>query len=225
MRILLVEDDLMIGETLSEALMDEAYTVDWVKDGRQAILTLKVQAYDLVLLDLGLPEIDGMGVLTAIRDAKLETPVLILTARDALQDRIKGLDAGADDYVIKPFELGEVLARMRVLIRRSQGKTDNQLSVGDLRLDISNKRVTIADKPIDITAKEFMLLQTFMLTPDKVLSKNQLEDSLYGWGMEVESNAIEFLIHSLRKKIGQDRIKNVRGMGWYIAQADDSKVE
>ena len=225
MRILLVEDDLMIGETLSEALMDEAYTVDWVKDGRQAILTLKVQAYDLVLLDLGLPEIDGMGVLTAIRDAKLETPVLILTARDALQDRVKGLDAGADDYVIKPFELGEVLARMRVLIRRSQGKTDNQLSVGDLRLDISNKRVTIADKPIDITAKEFMLLQTFMLTPDKVLSKNQLEDSLYGWGMEVESNAIEFLIHSLRKKIGQDRIKNVRGMGWYIAQADDSKVE
>ena len=225
MRILLVEDDLMIGETLSEALMDEAYTVDWVKDGRQAILTLKVQAYDLVLLDLGLPEIDGMGVLTAIRDAKLETPVLILTARDALQDRIKGLDAGADDYVIKPFELGEVLARMRVLIRRSQGKTDNQLSVGDLRLDISNKRVTIADKPIDITAKEFMLLQTFMLTPDKVLSKNQLEDSLYGWGMEVESNAIEFLIHSLRKQIGLDRIKNVRGMGWYIAQADDSKVE
>ena len=225
MRILLVEDDLMIGETLSEALMDEAYTVDWVKDGKQAILTIKVQAYDLILLDLGLPEIDGMGVLTAIRETKLETPVLILTARDALQDRIKGLDAGADDYVIKPFEPGEVLARMRVLIRRSQGKTDNLLTVGDLSLDIANKRVTIADKPIEITAKEFMLLQTFMLTPDKVLSKNQLEDSLYGWGMEVESNAIEFLIHSLRKKIGHDWIKNMRGFGWYIAQNQEHKAE
>lgn len=225
MRILLVEDDLMIGETLSETLVDEAYSVDWVKNGRQAILTIKVQPYDLILLDLGLPEIDGMGVLNAIRAAKLETPVLILTAKDALQDRITGLDAGADDYVIKPFELGEVLARMRVLIRRSQGKTNNLLTVGDLSLDIANKRVTIADKPIELTAKEFMLLQTFMLTPDKVLSKNQLEDSLYGWGMEVESNAIEFLIHSLRKKIGHEWIKNMRGFGWYIAQDQERKAE
>ena len=220
MRVLLVEDDLMIGETLSDALQDEAYTVDWVKDGQQAIATLKVQPYNLVLLDLGLPKVDGMGVLMAIRTAKIDTPVLILTARDATQDRILGLDAGADDYVVKPFDLGEVLARMRVLIRRSQGKTDNLLQIGTLALDTLNKKVTLDNKPIDITAKEYMLLTTFMLSPDKVLSKTQLEDSLYGWDMEVESNAIEFLIYSLRKKIGHSLIKNVRGLGWYISQAD-----
>ncbi|MGP4974213.1 response regulator [Psychrobacter alimentarius] len=217
MRVLVVEDDLMIGESLSEALQDEAYTVDWVKDGRQAILTLKVQPYDIILLDLGLPEVDGMGVLNAIRDAKIETPVLILTARDQLKDRIAGLDSGADDYVVKPFELGEVFARMRVLIRRSQGKADNQVAVGNLSLDNVHKRVMMDGNSIDLTAKEYMLLTTFMLSPEKVLSKNALEDSLYGWGDEVESNAIEFLIHSLRKKIGQDRIKNVRGLGWYIS--------
>ncbi|GLR29812.1 MULTISPECIES: response regulator [Psychrobacter] len=219
MRVLVVEDDLMIGESLSEALQDEAYTVDWVKDGRQAILTLRVQPYDIILLDLGLPEVDGMGVLTAIRDAKIETPVLILTARDQLKDRIAGLDSGADDYVVKPFELGEVFARMRVLIRRAQGKADNQVTVGNLSLDTAHKRVMMDGSPIDLTAKEYMLLTTFMLSPEKVMSKNELEDSLYGWGGEVESNAIEFLIHSLRKKVGQDRIKNVRGLGWYISNA------
>lgn len=219
MRVLVVEDDLMIGESLSEALQDEAYTVDWVKDGRQAILTLRVQPYDIILLDLGLPEVDGMGVLTAIRDAKIETPVLILTARDQLKDRIAGLDSGADDYVVKPFELAEVFARMRVLIRRAQGKADNQVTVGNLSLDTAHKRVMMDGSPIDLTAKEYMLLTTFMLSPEKVMSKNELEDSLYGWGGEVESNAIEFLIHSLRKKVGQDRIKNVRGLGWYISNA------
>lgn len=217
MRVLLVEDDLMIGESLSEALQDEAYTVDWVKDGRQAILTLKVQAYDIILLDLGLPEIDGMGVLTVIRDAKIDTPVLIITARDEVKDRIAGLDSGADDYVVKPFDLGEVFARMRVLIRRAQGKADNQLSVGNLTLDTAHKRVLMNTLPVDLTAKEYMLLTTFMLAPEKVMSKTKLEDSLYGWGGEVESNAIEFLIHSLRKKVGQERIKNVRGLGWYIS--------
>ena len=219
MRVLLVEDDLMIGESLSEALQDEAYTVDWVKDGRQAILTLRVQPYDIILLDLGLPEVDGMGVLAAMRDAKIDTPVLILTARDQLKDRIKGLDSGADDYVVKPFELGEVFARMRVLIRRAQGKADNQVTVGNLSLDTAHKRVMMESNPVDLTAKEYMLLTTFMRSPEKVMSKTQLEDSLYGWGGEVESNAIEFLIHSLRKKVGQDRIKNVRGLGWYISNA------
>ncbi|MBP3947131.1 response regulator [Psychrobacter sp. K31L] len=217
MRVLVVEDDLMIGESLCEALQDEAYTVDWVKDGRQAILTLRVQPYDIILLDLGLPEVDGMGVLTAIRDAKIETPVLILTARDQLRDRVAGLDSGADDYVVKPFELAEVFARMRVLIRRAQGKADNQVTVGNLSLDTAHKRVMMDGRPIDLTAKEYMLLTTFMLSPEKVMSKNELEDSLYGWGGEVESNAIEFLIHSLRKKVGQDRIKNIRGLGWYIS--------
>ncbi len=217
MRVLLVEDDLMIGESLSEALQDEAYTVDWVKDGRQAILTIKVQSYDIILLDLGLPEIDGMGVLTVIRDAKIDTPVLIITARDEVKDRIAGLDLGADDYVVKPFELGEVFARMRVLIRRAQGKADNHISVGNLHLDTAHKRIIMDGTPVDLTAKEYMLLTTFMMAPEKVMSKTELEDSLYGWGGEVESNAIEFLVHSLRKKIGQSRIKNVRGLGWYIS--------
>ncbi len=185
--------------------------------GQGWVLTLKVQPYDIILLDLGLPEIDGMGVLTVIRDAKMDTPVLIITARDDVKDRIAGLDSGADDYVVKPFELGEVFARMRVLIRRAQGKADNQLSVGNLTLDTAHKRVLMDSNPIDLTAKEYMLLTTFMLTPEKVMSKTKLEDSLYGWGGEVESNAIEFLIHSLRKKLGQDRIKNVRGLGWYIS--------
>lgn len=220
MRVLVVEDDLMIGESLSEALQDEAYTVDWVKDGRQAILTLKVQPYDIILLDLGLPEVDGMGVLNAIRDAKIETPVLILTARDQLKDRIAGLDSGADDYVVKPFELGEVFARMRVLIRRSQGKADNQVAVGNLSLDTAHKRVMMDGNSIDLTAKEYMLLTTFMLSPEKVMSKNALEDSLYGWGDEVESNAIEFLIHSLRKKIGQDRIKMFGDLGGISAMSN-----
>jgi two-component system response regulator QseB len=223
MRVLLVEDDLMIGESLSEALQDEAYSVDWVKDGRQAILTLKVQPYDIILLDLGLPEIDGMGVLTAIRDAKIETPVLIITARDEVKDRIKGLDSGADDYVVKPFELGEVFARMRVLIRRAQGKADNQLTVANLTLDTAHKCVIMDDTAVDLTAKEYMLLTTFMLAPEQVMSKAKLEDSLYSWGTEVESNAIEFLIHSLRKKLGQQRIKNVRGLGWYISNIGNEK--
>ena len=203
MRVLVVEDDLMIGESLSDALQDEAYTVDWVKDGRQAILTIRVQPYDIILLDLGLPEVDGMGVLAAIRDAKIKTPVLILTARDQLKDRIAGLDSGADDYVVKPFELAEVFARMRVLIRRSQGKSDNQIAVGNLLLDTAHKRVMMGGHPIDLTAKEYMLLTAFMQSPEKVKSKTELEDSLYGWGDEVESNAVEFLIHSLRKKVGQ----------------------
>lgn len=175
MRVLLVEDDLMIGESLSEALQDEAYTVDWVKDGRQAILTLKIQPYDIILLDLGLPEIDGMGVLTVIRDAKIDTPVLIVTARDQLKDRIAGLDLGADDYVVKPFELGEVFARMRVLIRRAQGKADNQLSVANLSLDTAHKRVVMDASPVDLTAKEYMLLTTFMLAPEKSCPKLSLK--------------------------------------------------
>ncbi len=221
MRVLLVEDDFMIGESLSEALQDEGYTVDWVKDGQEAILTLKVQPYDLILLDLGLPKLDGMSVLTTLRTAKNLTPVLILTARDQLQDRIKGLDSGADDYLVKPFELEEVFARMRVLIRRAQGQAENQIKVGNLTLDTVQKRVMIDESLIELTAKEYMLLTTFMFSPEKVMSKTVLENSLYGWGSEVESNAIEFLIHSLRKKVGQHRIKNVRGLGWYISDTEE----
>ena len=158
-----------------------------------------------------------MEVLKTLRAAKIDAPVLILTARDALDDRIQGLDGGADDYVIKPFELGEVLARMRVLIRRQQGKAQNLLQVGNLSLDTAKKRAFLNQQPLDLTAKEYMLLTSFMTNSEKVLSKSDLESQLYGWGMEVESNAVEFLIYSLRKKIGQNTIKNMRGLGWYLA--------
>ncbi len=217
MRVLLAEDDMMIGDVFSEALMDEGYIVDWVKDGAQALLALKTEQYDIILLDLGLPKVDGMEVLKTLRAAKIDAPVLILTARDALDDRIQGLDGGADDYVIKPFELGEVLARMRVLIRRQQGKAQNLLQVGHLSLDTAKKRAFLNQQPLDLTAKEYMLLTSFMTNSEKVLSKSDLESQLYGWGMEVESNAVEFLIYSLRKKIGQNTIKNMRGLGWYLA--------
>lgn len=219
MRILLVEDDLLIGESLQESLQDESYIVDWVKDGQDAILTLKVQEYELILLDLGLPKVDGMSVLDTIRAANITTPVLILTARDQLSDRIKGLDAGADDYVTKPFELGELLARMRVLARRSQGSSKNKLVVADLELDTASKRLKKDNNSIELTAKEYLLLTTFMASPEKVFSKAALEDAIYDWSAGVESNAVEFLIHALRKKVGQKRIKNVRGMGWYISEA------
>ena len=217
MRVLLAEDDMMIGDVFSEALMDEGYIVDWVKDGAQALLALKTEQYDIILLDLGLPKVDGMEVLKTLRAAKIDAPVLILTARDALDDRIQGLDGGADDYVIKPFELGEVLARMRVLIRRQQGKAQNLLQVGNLSLDTAKKRAFLNQQPLDLTAKEYMLLTSFMTNSEKVLSKSDLESQLYGWGMEVESNAVEFLIYSLRKKLGQNTIKNMRGLGWYLA--------
>lgn len=216
MRVLLAEDDDMIGELFSEALTDEAYVVDWVKDGRQAILALKTTDYDIIVLDLGLPKVDGMDVLRTIRAANIDTPVLILTARDGVDDRIHGLDGGADDYVIKPFELGEVLARMRSLIRRHQGKSNNLLTAGSISVDIAKKQVLLDGAPVELTAKEYMLLVIFMTHVDKVLSKNELEDKLYGWGMEVESNAVEFLIYSLRKKIGTEYIKNMRGLGWYV---------
>ncbi|WP_066801215.1 response regulator transcription factor [Moraxella oblonga] len=217
MRVLLVEDDKMIGEVFAEALTDEAYTVDWVKDGSQALTALHAQPYDMVLLDLGLPKVDGMTVLRTLRTEGNNVPVLILTARDEVSARIQGLDAGADDYVIKPFDLGEVFARMRVLIRRGQGKADNLLTFGKLSLDTTKKRALLDNAPLNLTAKEYTLLLSFMTHPDKVLSKADLEDRLYGFGMEVESNAVEFLIYGLRKKIGQNTIKNMRGLGWYLS--------
>lgn len=222
MRVLLVEDDLLIAESLIESLEDDAYSVDWSKNGRDAILSIKSQPYDLILLDLGLPEIDGMSVLETLRRALIDTPVLIITARDQIQDRVKGLDAGADDYLTKPFAMTELLARMRVLIRRSQGNSQNVLQVADLVLDTTNKRLKLAGEHVELTAKEYMLLQTFMNAPDKVFSKSALEDSLYNWQAGIESNAIEFLIYGLRKKIGQQRIKNIRGLGWYISAKSDS---
>ena len=219
MRVLLVEDDRMIGETVEAALKDAAYAADWVRDGQTAIEALSVQKYDLVLLDLGLPKQDGFQVLRSIRGRNDAVPVLIVTARDALDDRVQGLDAGADDYVLKPFEMAELLARMRAVVRRKGGTAGPLLSNGVLSLDVATKVVTARGESFALSAREFALLEALLIRPGAILSRSELEDRMYGWGAEVESNVVEFMIHSLRKKLGSDAIKNVRGAGWLVQKS------
>jgi two-component system OmpR family response regulator len=216
MRVLVVEDDRMIGEAVEQSLKDASYAVDWVRDGVAALTAISSQGYGLVLLDLGLPKKDGLEVLRAIRARENTIPVVVMTARDALKDRILGLDSGADDYVLKPFEMGELLARMRAVIRRKVGNSAPVLSNGVLTLDPVTREVTFGDATTRLSAREFSLLQALLVRPGAILSRAELEDRLYGWGDEVESNAVEFLIHSLRKKLGNDAIKNVRGVGWMV---------
>ena len=218
MRVLLVEDDHMIGEAVEQSLKDACYAVDWVRDGVAASAALDSQAYDLVLLDLGLPKKHGLAVLRTIRSSDNPVPVLVMTARDAVEDRILGLDSGADDYVVKPFEMGELLARMRAVIRRKGGASGPVLSNGVLTLDPATRVVTSNSITTRLSAREFSLLQALLIRPGAILSRRELEDRIYGWGEEVESNAVEFLIHSLRKKLGTDAIKNVRGMGWMVSK-------
>jgi two-component system, OmpR family, response regulator len=219
MRVLLVEDDLMIGQTLQSALQEASYATDWVRDGQVALDAVYNQQYDLILLDLGLPKKDGFEVLKFIRNKNNQTPVVIMTARDAIEDRVIGLDNGADDYVLKPFELAELLARMRAVIRRKGGAASPLLSNGYLALDPSTFQVKRNDQEnIQLTNREFGLLQALMIRPGAILSRTELEERIYGWGDEVESNAIEFLIFSLRKKLGADAIKNVRGVGWLVSK-------
>ena len=218
MRILLVEDDLMIGESLARGLRDDGYTVDWVSDGAVAAIALQDReaAYAVALLDWGLPRQDGVEVLRAIRGKGVRTPVLMLTARDAIDDRILGLDSGADDYLVKPFELGELKARIRSLLRRGEHLVDVVLSHGSLTLDPAQRRVTRAGEIISLGAREFALLRIFLDRPHAILSRRQLEDQLYGWDAAIESNAVEYLIHTLRKKFGAGLIENVRGVGWRL---------
>lgn len=218
MRALLAEDDRMIGEAVVAALRDEAYAVDWVRDGEAAEGALAAQSYDVVLLDLGLPRKDGLDVLRAARARGCATPMLAITARDAVERRIAGLDAGADDYVVKPFDLGELLARMRAVIRRKAGAAQPVLSNGRFELDLAARAVSCGGEAIQLTAREFALLRALMMRPGAILSRGDLEDRLYGWGEEVESNAVEFLIHALRRKLGADAILNLRGVGWFVAR-------
>lgn len=220
MRILLVEDDQMIANAVSEGLKTARYAVDWVNNGNTAEQALAAQTYDLVLLDLGLPGQDGLQVLRHLRQGKNHTPVLIVTARDDLDSRLAGLDGGADDYIIKPFDLAELLARIRAVLRRQSGQSTPLLTNGLLTLNPSNYQVAIADQPepIILSNKEFAILQALMSRPGVIHSRAELEDKIYAWGDEVESNAIDFLIHSLRKKIGKEHIKNVRGVGWLVAK-------
>lgn len=220
MRILLVEDDKMIAEAVLNGLKTSRYAVDWVNNGNTAEQALNSQQYDLVLLDLGLPGQDGLQVLKHLRQEKNNTPVLIVTARDDLDSRLAGLDGGADDYIIKPFDLSELLARIRAVLRRQSGQSTPLLSNGAITLNPTNYQVTLADQPmpIELSNKEFAILQALMTRPGIIHSRADLEDKIYAWGDEVESNAIDFLIHALRKKIGKEHIKNVRGVGWLVSK-------
>lgn len=218
MRILLVEDDIMIGEALVGALRDESYVVDWVENGQVALHLLNVEHYDILLLDLGLPDKDGREILKVLRVNNNLLPVLIISAKDAVEDRISGLDYGADDYLTKPFELSELMARIRAVLRRKNGRTSILLSNGTMSLDPTTREVKLLEIAHPLTKREYALLEALLTRPGAILSRSELESSLYGWGEEVESNAIEFLIYSLRQKLGNDAIKNVRGIGWMVSK-------
>jgi two-component system response regulator QseB len=219
MRILLVEDDPMIGKTLQQALQQDGYAVDWVTDGEsgRTAITTSQDAYVLVLLDLGLPRKGGLALLRELRREGNRVRVLVVTARDAVADRVEGLDAGADDYLTKPFSLDELTARIRALLRRDVTREDNVLRHGDLALDTATHAVTKGGKSVDVSAREFALLAALLERPGAALSKTQLEERIYRWGDEVESNAVEVHIHNLRKKLGSDTIRTLRGVGYALA--------
>lgn len=218
MRILLVEDDPMIGNALSVALRDAAYAVDWVQDGDTALRALGNHEHQAVLLDLGLPRLDGIEVLKKLRANASTLPVIIITARDGLEERVKGLDLGADDYLVKPFDIDELLARLRAALRRQGGQAAPLLSNGIISLNPATREASKDGAVCQLSAREFSLLHALLLRPGTILNRTQLEESIYGWNEEVESNAVDFLIHGIRKKLGGDSIKNVRGAGWMVAR-------
>ena len=218
MRILLVEDDALLGDGLRAGLMLDGYGVDWARDGEAARLAWLAEDYDACVLDLGLPRRDGLSVLKEARARGKRTPVLILTARDTTADKVAGLDAGADDYLLKPFELEELRARLRALLRRASGAAAPLLCHGALALDPAARRVTLADAPIALSAREYALLHDLITHKGHIRSRQELESSLYAWGEEVESNTVEVYIHHLRKKIGADLIRTVRGLGYVLGE-------
>lgn len=218
MRVLLVEDDTMIAQGLLTGLRQNGFAVDWMQDGCSAAVALHTSSFDLVLLDLGLPHRDGIEVLRELRKRGNSTPVIILTARDEIQDRIAGLDAGADDYIVKPFDLDEVTARIRSVLRRAAGRGDPSIQHGDLRLDTVARTVERDGTPVPVSAHEFSVLEALLQRPGAVLSRAQIEDRLYGWE-EIGSNAVEVYIHGLRRKLGSDAIRTLRGVGYYIPKA------
>jgi two-component system OmpR family response regulator len=221
MRILLVEDDEMIGSAIVQALKDAAYAADWVCDGESAIGALLGGEHDVILLDLNLPKRDGVELLRMIRAGGSKAPVIILTARDTVEDRIVGLDAGADDYLVKPFEISELLARLRAVTRRLGDHGDTRMTSGNLTLDAATHIAAYGDTACRLTSREFALLSALLMRPGTVLSRSQLERKLYAWQEQVESNAVEFVIHGIRKKLGASVIRNVRGVGWLVDKEDN----
>ncbi|MCK6574955.1 winged helix-turn-helix domain-containing protein [Myxococcota bacterium] len=222
MRLLLVEDDRLLGDALHAGLTRTGYAVDWVRDGEAASTSLAdggLDTYAAVVLDLGLPKRDGLEVLRSLRRRSLALPVLILTARDTIEDRIRGLDAGADDYLVKPFDLGELTARLRALVRRANGRPLPMIEIQGVALDPAAHTVRVDGTPVELSAKEFALLHVLMLNAGRVLSRTQLEQQLYSWDAEVGSNTVEVYIHHLRRKLGRDLIRTIRGVGYLIGQA------
>lgn len=216
MRVLVVEDDPLLGDALCSGLRQRGFDADWVRDGAAAELALRADAFAVVVLDIGLPRLDGLALLRRQRAKGSAIPVLLLTARDAIEDRVRGFDTGADDYVVKPVDLDELGARLRALVRRSRGESAPVLEVGELRLDPAARTVVYRGRPVELQAKEFNLLQEFVLNVGRVLSREQIEGRLYGWGDEVESNTVEVHIHHLRRKLAPELIRTVRGVGYVL---------
>ncbi len=219
MRLLIVEDDPLIGDGLVAGLTREGYSADWVEDGQSAIHAVEVNDYDLAILDLGLPDLTGLDVLAGLRRTGKPTAVLILTARDGIDDRVVGLDSGADDYLVKPFDMEELKARLRSLQRRLHGRKEARINIGDVVLEPASSRVTLKEKPVQLSAKEFALLLHLMENAGRVQSKRQLEDTLYGWADGVESNTLEVYIYQLRRKLGSDFIRTIRGLGYVVEKS------
>ncbi len=220
MRLLLVEDDLLLGDGISAGLKQDGYTVDWVQDGESADHALQSEHFDILVLDINLPRLSGIDVLKRLRDRRSAVPVLLLTARDTITDRVQGLDCGADDYLTKPFDLNELNARLRALLRRSSGRATPLLVNGLIVLDPAARRVTLDGQEIELSQREFVLLQAFLDNLGRVLSRTRLEQMLYGWEVEVESNTLEVHIHHLRKKLTTTLIRTVRGVGYAMEKAD-----
>lgn len=219
MRLLLVEDDLMIGESVLDLLRAEGYAVDWIKDGEMADQVLQDASYDLLLLDLGLPKCDGLTVLRRLRARKDRLPVLIATARDAVAQRVEGLNMGADDYIVKPYELDELLARIRALIRRASGRAEPVYAYKHISINPATREVLAEGQPVSLSAREWAVLELLLARPGMIYSRKQLEEKIYSWRDDVSSNAVEVYIHGLRKKLGTELIQNVRGLGYMVPRS------
>jgi two-component system response regulator QseB len=224
MKLLLAEDDPMIGASVAQGLRLAGFAVDWVRDGKATELALADGAYAVLLLDLGLPRQDGLEVLKKLRRDHQQIPVLIITARDSVADRVTGLNLGADDYLIKPFDLDELIARVHALVRRHQGRTRPELCLGSLSLNPTSRAVTLHGEPLYLSQREFTLLHSLLESEGAVLSREELEERLYGWGEEIASNAIEVHIHNLRRKLGTAWVRNVRGVGYKLVEPDPSQA-